>query len=127
MGKVSHNLLQTRFSCPLHETLKAINDNGRWEGELQQIRSDGSSVWVASVQVIHLDDHGNPAAIIEINNDITERKLAEEELRKKNDDLTHMNRAMVGRELRMVELKEEVNELCAQAGVSPRYTHDAGK
>jgi hypothetical protein len=28
---------------------------------------------------------------------------------------------MVGRELRMIELKKEVNELCAQAGQPPRY------
>jgi PAS domain S-box-containing protein len=115
MGKVSHNLLQSRFPCTLHETRKAISVNSRWEGELRHIRSDGSSVWVSSVQVLHLEDHGNPAAIIEINNDITELKLAEEELRKKNVDLTHMNRVMVGRELRMVELKQEVDALCVRA------------
>jgi K+-sensing histidine kinase KdpD len=44
-----------------------------------------------------------------------------EELGRKNDELNSMNRTMVGRELRMIELKGEVNELCSKAGESPRY------
>ncbi len=31
----------------------------------------------------------------------------------------------VGRELRMIELKEEVNALCAEAGKPPRYMLDS--
>ena len=31
---------------------------------------------------------------------------------------------MVGRELRMVELKREINGLCAAAGQPPRYRTD---
>ena len=38
-----------------------------------------------------------------------------------NEDLTRFNHAMVGREMRMIDLKKEVNELCAQAGQPPRY------
>ena len=61
------------------------------------------------------------------------RRLAEERLevaeqaealREKNEDLIRLNRSMVGRELRMVELKEEVNALCEKAGVPPRYPTD---
>lgn len=47
-----------------------------------------------------------------------------EELRKKNEDLARLNRAMVGREMRMVELKEEVNELCALSGRPLKYPLD---
>jgi hypothetical protein len=43
------------------------------------------------------------------------------QLRVSNEELARFNRAMVGRELRMIELKKEVNELCAQAGQPPRY------
>jgi len=32
------------------------------------------------------------------------------------------NRFMVGRELRMVELKKEINSLCARIGEPPRYS-----
>jgi PAS domain S-box-containing protein len=50
-----------------------------------------------------------------------------EEMRATNQELTRFNTAMVGRELRMIELKKEVNELCSQAGQSPRYPLDFEK
>jgi hypothetical protein len=60
--------------------------------------------------------------------DITENKRAEEALRQKmeelrasNNELKRFNRAMIDRELRMIELKQELNELCLQAGLPPRY------
>ncbi len=37
-----------------------------------------------------------------------------EELRARNEELARFNRAAVGRELRMVELKQQMNELCRQ-------------
>jgi PAS domain S-box-containing protein len=57
--------------------------------------------------------------------DITERKRAEESLRESNKELTRFNRAAVGRELRMIELKKEINALCARAGEMPRYPLDS--
>lgn len=66
--------------------------------------------------------------------DITERKLAEEkithylnELEKKNYELSRFNNAMVGRELRMIELKKEINELCAKIGEPMRYLQEMEK
>ncbi len=59
---------------------------------------------------------------------ITERKRAEEEIRlhademhTRNEELTRLNRVMEGRELRMIELKKEVNELRGRAGQPPLY------
>ena len=72
------------------------------------------------------------AELVEANSELQqeniERKLAEEalqqqaqKLRENNDELTRFNRAAVGRELRMIELKKEINELCSLAGQPPRY------
>lgn len=55
---------------------------------------------------------------------ITERKRAENALQDSNRDLTRFNTAAVGRELRMIDLKKEINELCQQAGKPPRYLLD---
>jgi PAS domain S-box-containing protein len=66
-------------------------------------------------------------AISELENEITERKRAEAELRGANEELTRFNKAMIGRELRMIELKKEVNELCRQAGQPPHYSLDFEK
>jgi hypothetical protein len=59
--------------------------------------------------------------------DITERKRDEEALRESNEELNRVNRTMVGREVRMIELKKQVNELCAQAGHPLRYPLDFEK
>ncbi len=45
-------------------------------------------------------------------------------LRTANKELEEFNRAMVGRELRMIELKQEINAVCVQFGQPPRYTLD---
>jgi PAS domain S-box-containing protein len=56
-----------------------------------------------------------------LSKDITERKRAEEEIRQHVEELTRFNRASVGRELRMIELKKEINELTGLAGQPSRY------
>lgn len=43
--------------------------------------------------------------------DITERKRAEEDLKKRIAELERMHRIMVDRELRMKELKEQIKKL----------------
>lgn len=57
-----------------------------------------------------------------------ERKKADEALRRRSvelqqtiADLQEFNRLSIGRELRMIELKKEVNELCGSLGLPPRY------
>jgi hypothetical protein len=74
-----------------------------------------------STKAPYRDAAGNIIGLIGVTREITERKRAEEALRATNEELARFNRAMVGRELRMIELKKEVNALCAQASQPPRY------
>ncbi len=53
--------------------------------------------------------------------DNSKRKLAEEELQKKTNELETFNKAMIGREMRIIEMKEEVNKLSEQLGNAPPY------
>jgi len=59
----------------------------------------------------------------------TAEKLAQqaEALRTSNNELLRFNRAMVDRELRLIELKKEVNELRMQCGQPPAYKLDFEK
>lgn len=67
------------------------------------------------------DNEGNMIGIFGISRDITERKAAEAELIQRNDELERFNRTMIGRELDMITLKQQVNELSRQLGQEPPY------
>jgi PAS domain S-box-containing protein len=87
VGKHSHQLLQAEFPIPLEEVRTELLRTGRWEGELRKTKSDGSGVVVASRWSLRQDEQGRPLAILETNNDISDRKRREEEIRKLNLEL----------------------------------------
>lgn len=64
---------------------------------------------------------GQGDRFIVLSRDITARKAAEEELRQRNEELERFNRAATEREVRMVALKREVNELARAAGRPAPY------
>jgi PAS domain S-box-containing protein len=80
-GKVTHALLKTAFPNSLDAVNEALLATGRWEGELRHVRRDGAEILVSSRQALVRDKDGRPLAIIELNSDVTERKLAELSLR----------------------------------------------
>ena len=79
-GRVIHELLKTS-GATVAEMDSVLIRAGRWGGELAHITRDGRRIVVESRQVLQRDDAGKPAGYLEINRDITERKLAEEALR----------------------------------------------
>ncbi len=80
VGKVSHELTKTVFPAPIEEIRAELLRTGRWEGELVHSKADGTQVVVASRWSLQRDERRRPIAILETNNDVTERKRAEQEL-----------------------------------------------
>lgn len=100
--------------------------------EKRYLHKLGSPVWADVSVTVQRDQEGHPLHFIVTVVDITERKRVEaalrqkaDELRASNVDLEHFNRAMVGREMRMIELKREINELCRRLGEPPRHGDQA--
>ena len=81
------NLLKTRFPQPLPDILATVLGKGRWEGELVHTTKKGRDIVVKSLWILHKNSEAKATAVIEINSDITGRRLAEEELRRLNEEL----------------------------------------
>lgn len=56
--------------------------------------------------------------------EISERKRAEEEIQRTLHEIERFNRAMIGREERILEMKTEVNQLRSRLGLAPAYRVD---
>ena len=101
-GKIAPELLKTVLPLPLERIMAEMLNRDRWEGELVRTRKDGTQVVVASRWSLQRDARGDPIAALETNNDITERKRAEEQrgrLRELEQDLARINRVSMMGEL----------------------------
>ena len=85
IGQFVQTLLQTLFPQSPEEALGVCLCEGHWEGELIQSKRDGSQITVVSRWTLQRDEQGQPRAILEINNNITERKQAEASLRREQE------------------------------------------
>ncbi|HWI58270.1 MAG TPA: PAS domain S-box protein, partial [Bacillota bacterium] len=81
LGQVSHHLLHTAFPSPLPELQAQLLAQDYWKGELIHTRKNGSQIVVLSEWVLQRDHQGQPCAILEVNQDITEQKRTAENLR----------------------------------------------
>jgi PAS domain S-box-containing protein len=77
LGKVSHDLLQTRFPGSPADVDEELKRSGVWEGELRHRRSDGTEVIVSSRQMLHHDATGAREAVVEVDSDVTALRTAE--------------------------------------------------
>lgn len=91
------------------------------EHDFKFIRQDGTALWAIVSTNAFTDAKGTFSGALALVTDITERKRMEDDLRQRNREIAEFNDTMVGRELRMIELKDEVNQLCELAGLQPRY------
>lgn len=94
---------QRRFYCEFRVKLPEAGVRWRYCDALPELLDDGSTLW-----------HG-------IIYDITKLKEAESDLTKRMDELERFHNLTVDRELFMIDLKKEVNELLKKTGQPEKY------
>ncbi len=87
--------------------------------EYNYLRSDGAeiSVYVRGSGI----EVGGKLFGLSLQQDVTERKKTEEELRSKMEELEKFNNLTVNREIFMIELKKEINGLLKRIGEPEKY------
>ena len=83
-GQEAHTFLKTQFPQPLAEIKAQLLEKCYWEGELIHFTKYDRAITVSSRWVVQKDDAGIPIKILEIDNDITDRKQAEAALLQKS-------------------------------------------
>jgi PAS domain S-box-containing protein len=76
LGKRAVELLYRQSTTlPEFEAIQAmLAQEGKWQGELQQVTKDGKNIIVESRWTLVRDEAGNPRSILTVSTDITEKK-----------------------------------------------------
>ena len=83
LGRVWHELLQTRLPRPLADIEAALQRDGRWAGEMAHRRKDGAELVAASQWALHRGGPGESDTVIDVAQDVTALRRAEEDLRQR--------------------------------------------
>ena len=92
LGVVPEVLLETSLDSR-DDVMKQLLKTGRWEGEFTQVTKDGRIITVGARWALQRDEEGSPDTVIEINRDISDTKLAAEQLRRARDDAERASQA----------------------------------
>ncbi len=84
-----------------------LKETGEWHGEVNNIKRDGTHFWCyANVSLFDHPEYGK--VIVAVHTDITERKLAEAELQKLNEEL---EQRVIERTAELEEKNEELERM----------------
>lgn len=88
-GKTVLDLFPGPMAEKFYRDERAIIESGRAmvDEEEETVDSHGRHFWVSTTKVPLRDEHGAPVGLAGISRDITDRRLAEEALRRANDEL----------------------------------------
>jgi PAS domain S-box-containing protein len=135
IGHDMYDLLKPKFPEPIEAIRDRLMAQGQWTGEIRQVTKDGKAITVKSHWTLG-DTNGIRGRYVEIAYDITEQKALEAELRRTSEELEcrvnertadwaranasleekiselqRFEEAVVGRELKMIELERQVQKL----------------
>ena len=105
----------------VHRDAQVLNPNNEEKAIFQLKKKDGTGIWVEDHGWYNFDEHGNKATHEGVLRDITDRKIAEDALSDKLDELMRFQKLTVGRELAMIELKKEINAILLKLGQEEKY------
>lgn len=122
MGKAALEFVHPDFHDLAKNRMKEVVQNNKPSSLVEEkfVRIDGS---IVEVDVIAIPTtYYSTRAVQVVVRDISERKRTEKELMEQMEEISRFNRQMVGREKKMIELKNEINSLLEKEGQPKKYT-----
>jgi len=113
-GKTDYDFYPRELAEKYREDDKQVLESGKTKEIEEKYILQEEKYWVNTVKTPVKDEKGNFTGVLGIFWDITKRKKMEKEIAKRMKDLEDFYDMSVGRELRMKELKEQINELKKQ-------------
>ncbi|MGQ9425181.1 hybrid sensor histidine kinase/response regulator [Gilvimarinus sp. F26214L] len=92
-GKLSFQLLDTRFPMEREKIEAHLREHGEWIGEVQHRSREGRLIDVWTHWIIHPADDRRHDVVIEVHTDISERKRLERELKERTRELERIGRS----------------------------------
>ncbi|MDP2750332.1 MAG: PAS domain S-box protein [Nanoarchaeota archaeon] len=96
---------------------ESISKRTLFSADMEWTAKSGRNIIVEAILMPIKDDKGKVITWFNTIRDLTEKKKAEEELKKKLEELERFNKLTIGRELKMMELKNKIKKLEALKGV----------
>jgi PAS domain S-box-containing protein len=127
VGGVLHDLVHhsypdgapyPREACPMYESF-ALGKANRVDDEV--LWRKGNTSFHVEYTSTPVTKEGAVVGAVVTFRDITERKKVEAEVKEYVADLERFNRLVIGREERMIQLKEEINGLMEKLGGEKKY------
>jgi PAS domain S-box-containing protein len=111
LGKQINVFIKEPEKKRVAELFDTVLKKGHLEGvEMKMIRGDGTLIDM-EVNASVIKKNGKPEGLQGVMHNITKRKEMEKKLGERNEELEKINKLMVGREMRIIELKKEVEAL----------------
>jgi PAS domain S-box-containing protein len=121
IGKISEIFYADDVEIVHSALSKALQGISGTNLEYRILTKKGELRWVSHSWSSIINENHELRCVVSIVRDITDIKLAEQNLKVKIEELEKYKSITVNREIKMVELKKEINELCKQLNQKPKY------
>jgi PAS domain S-box-containing protein len=124
VGRISHELLQTKHPIPLAAIEKIIDEQGEWRGDLRHITKGGQLLIVAAHKFRRLRKNGLIPVLLEALTDVTAERRDQEALAELNRSLeTRVEREVAAR-AKAVERMRQAAHFQALGRIASGVAHE---